>query len=106
MKNSSHSKQYPARAAAGGATFSLPRLSSSASEFVTRHPERAALAVSAALEAAAAQFESLEDIAPPEIPEPLRRFVTTEAPPNSPGELISVEEAAKRLQVTRATVYA
>jgi hypothetical protein len=39
----------------------LPPLSPAAADFVRQHPPQARLAVSAALEAAAAQFESLTD---------------------------------------------
>jgi excisionase family DNA binding protein len=88
-----------------GHTVALPSLSSSASRFVAEHPDQAALAVRAALEAAAAQYESLHSTRS-EVPESVRPFVV-EAADASDGsdELISPEDAAKRLAVSRATVY-
>ena len=81
-------------------TVALPSLSSSASRFVAEHPDQAALAVRAALEAAAAQYESLH---PVEVPESLRPFVVEAV--DTSDDLISPEDAAKRLAVSRATVY-
>ena len=97
----------PVAHSATGTTFTVPRLSASAADFVAQHPDQAAIAVTAALEAAAAQYEELELAAQPQIPERLRRFVASESLPDTDttDELLSVEEAAKRLKVTRQTVY-
>ncbi|HET9395339.1 MAG TPA: helix-turn-helix domain-containing protein [Nitrospiraceae bacterium] len=87
-----------------GHTLSLPALSPSASRFVSDHPDQAALAVRAALEAAAAQYESLRS-ADSEVPDSLRAFVVETAAAVARPNLISPEDAAKRLAVSRATVY-
>jgi excisionase family DNA binding protein len=76
-------------------------LSPAATEFVERHPEEARLAVTAALEAVAAQFEA----AAREVPPQLRPFVVEGSAERTTGELIGPDEAARRLQVSRATVY-
>jgi excisionase family DNA binding protein len=87
-----------------GHNVALPSLSSSASRFVVEHPDQAALAVRAALEAVAAQYESLHS-ARSEVPESLRPFMVEASSANTSDELISPEEAAKRLSLSRATVY-
>jgi excisionase family DNA binding protein len=98
----------PVAHSATNTTLTVPRLSASAADFVAQHPDQAAIAVTAALEAAAAQYEELELAAEPQIPERLRRFVASELPPDTDttDELFTVEEAAKQLKVTRQTVYA
>ena len=91
-------------AAFDGSTLALPELSAAAAEFVQQHPDEARVAVTAALEAVAAQFDSLnrdESI----IPAALRPFVVEASPSACDGELIGAEEAVCRLAVSRATVY-
>lgn len=81
------------------------RLASSASRFVAEHSDQAALVVRAALEAAAAQYESLQS-ARSEVPGSLQSFVVEAADASDASdELISPEDAAKRLAVSPATVY-
>jgi len=87
-----------AAVAVAGSTLAL---SASASSFVAQHPDQAAIAVAAALEAAAAQYRALHT-AEREIPQALRRFRVS---PDLSDELISPEHAAERLAVSRATVY-
>jgi excisionase family DNA binding protein len=82
----------------------VPTLSTAAAAFVRQYPNQAELAVRAALEAAAAQFDWLNrhDSG---IPDSLRPYVSK---PSSPIPLVGVigaEEAARRLNVSRATVY-
>jgi len=77
-------------------------LSASASSFVAQHPDQAAIAIAAALEAAATQYRALHP-SEREVPEGLKRFLVP--PPDLPDELISPEQAAERLAVSRATVY-
>src|SRR5579862_325019 len=88
-------------AAFDGATLALPELSAAAAEFVQQHPEEARVAVTAALEAVAARFESARN--EPMIPHALRPMVVEAS--GTDDELISAEEAARRLAVSRATVY-
>ena len=88
-------------AAFDGATLALPELSAAAAEFVQQHPEEARVAVTAALEAVAAHFDSTRDES--RIPAALRPLVVEAS--GTDDELISVEEAARRLAVSRATVY-
>lgn len=90
-----------AQAAFDGATLALPELSAAATEFIEEHPEEARLAVTAALEAVAAHFESKRG--EPKIPDSLLPFVDESAATDD--ELIGPEEAARRLGVSRATVY-
>jgi excisionase family DNA binding protein len=88
-------------AAFDGATLALPELSAAAAEFVHQHPEEARLAVTAALEAVAAHFDSAREQAG--IPEALRTYVVEAS--GEDDELIGAEEAARRLAVSRATIY-
>jgi len=88
-------------AAFDGATLALPELSAAAAEFVQQHPEEAQVAVTAALEAVAAHFDSARDEA--RVPNALRTFAVEAS--GEDGELIGAEEAARRLVVSRATVY-
>ena len=85
-------------------SFALPSLSSSASQFVIEHPDQAALAVRAALEAVAAQYNSLRS-ARSEVPQSLRPFIVKASFSDTSEEFISPEEAARRLSLSRATVY-
>ena len=90
-------------AAFDGATLALPGLSPTAAEFVQHHPEEARVAVTAALEAVAAHFDSSRDRS--RIPDSLRPFVAEASEEATDDELISAEEAARRLGVSRATIY-
>lgn len=81
--------------------FALPALSPAATEFVQQHPEEARLAVTAALEAVAARFE-LEGRG---IPASLRPFLVEAPQVAGADQLIGVDETARRLAVSRATVY-
>src|SRR5882757_4204493 len=91
-------------AAFDGAMLALPELSATAAEFVQQHPDEARVAVTAALEAVAAQFDSLNRDES-RIPAALRPFIVEASPSASDDELIGAEEAARRLAVSRATVY-
>jgi excisionase family DNA binding protein len=82
----------------------LPGLSPAAAAFVRQHPHQARVAVSAALEAAAAQFEALRSLER-EPPEPLRPFIVEPATAIPLVGVIDVDEAATRLRVSRATIY-
>jgi len=88
-------------AAFDGATLALPELSAAATEFIQQHPLEARLAVTAALEAVAAHFDSRGGES--KIPDALLPFVDEAAATDE--ELIGPEEAARRLGVSRATVY-
>jgi excisionase family DNA binding protein len=88
-------------AAFDGATLALPELSATATEFVHQHPEEARVAVTAALEAVAAHFDSARNES--RVPDALRTFVVEAS--GEDEELIGAEEAARRLVVSRATVY-
>ena len=75
-------------------------LSLSATRFLKQHPSKAKLAVKVALEAAASQYSDsglYEDV-----PEALRPFIVTK--PHD-TEMLGASEAAKRLQVSRTTIY-
>lgn len=82
----------------------LPALSATAAAFVRQHPSQAQLAIVAAIEAAAAQFESLIR-SKLEIPDSLRPYVVEPSAGILPLGVIGPEEAARRLEVSRATVY-
>jgi len=88
-------------AAFDGATLALPELSAAAAQFVQQHPEEARVAVTAALEAVAAHFDSVRNES--KVPDSLRPFVVEAS--GTDDEVITVEEAARRLAVSRATVY-
>lgn len=92
-----------AQAAFDGAMLALPELSAAAAEFVQQHPTEARVAVTAALEAVAAHFDAVRNES--RIPESLRPFVDDEPVGATDDELIGPEEAARRLGVSRATVY-
>lgn len=76
-------------------------LSGTATRFLRQHPKEARIAVAAALEAAAVQFEAQGDDSA-EVPEALRPFVVGRA---SRSEMLGVSEAAELLNVSRTTVY-
>ena len=75
------------------------KLSSGAREFVREHPEEARVAISVALETAAAQ--SGTERTTDEVPARLRRFVVD----RTGEDLIGATEAALRLGVSRTTIY-
>lgn len=80
----------------------LPGLSRNARDFLRQHPQEARLAVTVALEAAAAQCEVRGDDASIPASERLEPFIVR----RSKGqELIGVSQAAARLGVSRTTVY-
>jgi excisionase family DNA binding protein len=85
-------------------SISLPALSTAAAAFVLNYPAQARLAVTAALEAAAAQFDALNQNKA-KIPEALRPHLIEPSTAIPLVGVIGVEEAAQRLGVTRATVY-
>ena len=81
----------------------FPALSSSVRTFVRDHPREARLAVAVALEAVAAQYETEDVDTGAEVPEGLRPFLVRRG---GGQDFLSVSEAAKRLEVSRTTVYA
>ena len=80
----------------------LPALSRNARAFVRHRPREARLAVTAALEAAAAQCEAEEAVTGPDVPERLRPFIVRRA---GGDDIVGVSEAAARLEMSRTTVY-
>jgi excisionase family DNA binding protein len=76
-------------------------LSGTATRFLRQHPREARIAVAAALEAAAVQFEAQGDDSA-EVPEALRPFVVGRA---SRSGMLGVSEVAELLNVSRTTVY-
>ena len=80
----------------------FPALSSNARAFVRDHPRDARLAVAVALETAAAQCESEDADAAAKVPEGLRPFIVRRG---GAEDILGVSEAAKRLEVSRTTVY-
>jgi predicted DNA-binding transcriptional regulator AlpA len=80
----------------------LPNLSESASEFAREHPKEAEIAVTAALEATAAQYKSKSADAKEYLPNAIKPYVVSKPPK---FELIGVSEAATRLRISRTTVY-
>ena len=80
----------------------FPALSNSAREFVRHHPREARMAVTVALETAAAQREAEDAGSAAGVPERLRPFVV----PRTGGDgILGVSAAAGRLEVSRTTVY-
>lgn len=80
----------------------LTGLSKNASRFVRQHPRQARMAVVAALEAAAVQYEAGTRGTAGEVPDVLKPFVVHK-PLGS--DLMGVSEAAEHLQISRTTVY-
>ena len=80
----------------------FPALSSSARAFVRHHPREARLAVTVALETAAAQREREDADIAAGVPEGLQPFVVRR---DGSEDILGVSEAAKRLEVSRTTVY-
>lgn len=91
-----------AREAMGFLVENFPVLSNSARDFVRHHPRRARLAVTVALETAAAQCEADEGGADADVPERLRPFIVRHA---GGKDILGVSQAAARLEVSRTTVY-
>ncbi len=77
-------------------------LSKTATTFLRRHPKEAQLAVVAALEAAATQYVGGDDTVSEPVPDGLAPFIVRRP---LGADMIGVSEAAKRLQVSRTTVY-
>lgn len=80
----------------------FPPLSSSAENFLRRHPRDARMAVAVALEAAALQSEARANEALEKIVERLGPFIAYR--PKS-QEMLGVSAAAARLEVSRPTIY-
>ena len=80
----------------------FPALSRSAREFIRHHPREARLAVTVALEAAAAQCEVEDGDRFADVPDTLRPFIVRRA---GGEDILGVSEAAARLEVSRTTVY-
>jgi excisionase family DNA binding protein len=97
-------EQIERSADVSASSIRLPALSPVAAAFVRQHPNQAQLAVTAALEAAAAQFAWLDRM-DPQISDALRPYVVEPSAANPPIGVIGAEEAARRLDVSRATVY-
>lgn len=77
-------------------------LSSSAARFVRRHPRQAGMAVAAALEAAASQYQAKDRDSAGGLAEALTPFVVLKSPG---ADTVGVSEAAERLRISRTTVY-
>jgi len=88
--------------AAGFHVEGIRGLSGSATRFLRQHPKEARMAVAAALEAAAVQFEAQGDDSPADVPAALEPFVVRRA---SGADMLGVSEAAERLEISRTTVY-
>ena len=77
----------------------FPVLSSNVRNFVRKHPREASVAITAALEAVAAQRD-VDGGA--DVPEQLRPFVVRRSDDDA---ILGVTEAAVRLEVSRTTIY-
>ena len=86
----------------GSLVDEFPALSNSARTFVRAHPREARLAVAVALEAVAAQRETEDADADAQVPKRLRPFLVRRG---GGEDILGVSEAAKRLEVSRTTVY-
>jgi excisionase family DNA binding protein len=77
-------------------------------QFIEKHPNEVPRIVETALEAAAALEAAEGERAVPEraLPEALRRLVTSTRADTEAGRVVSISEAAERLEVTRVTIYA
>ncbi len=92
-----------AREAMGFLAEGFPSLSRSAWEFVRHRPREARLAVTVALEAAAAQCETEDSGSTAEVPQKkLRPFIVRRS---DSEDILGVSEAAARLEVSRTTIY-
>ena len=81
----------------------LAGLSKAAEDFLLGHPREARMVVSVALETAAAQHEAYGHSSAVEVPGRLEPYIVHRT--KSPN-LIGVSAAARRLEVSRTTVYA
>ena len=81
----------------------FPGLSSNVRTFLREHPREARRAVALALEVVAAQYEKENLDTSADVPEGLRPFLVWRG---RGQDILSVSEAAKRLEVSRTTVYA
>jgi len=78
-------------------------LSKRATTFLRQHPKEARMAVATALEVAALQYDEAQDgNAASDVPKSLQPFIIHQP---LDAKLISVSEAAKRLNISRTTVY-
>ncbi len=83
-----------------------PALSPVAIRFIETHPEEVQRIVATALETAAALDASGVAVASRSLPPALQRFITATLADSDDGGVLSINEAAERLGVTRVTVYA
>jgi excisionase family DNA binding protein len=86
-----------------------PALSRAAVQFVEKHPNEVTGIVANALEAAAVAAAAVEaglvQLKDRVIPDALRRLVARSSD-SGDGRVLSISEAAERLEVTRVTIYA
>lgn len=83
-----------------------PALSPVAMRFIQSHPEEVQRIVATALETAAA-LDASGVVAPTRsLPSALQRFITSTSADSAEAGVLSISEAAERLEVTRVTVYA
>ena len=80
-----------------------PALSRAAAQFVDKHPSEVSAIVADALEDAAREA-SLVGRKERVLPEALRKLVVARS--SEEGRMLSISEAAERLEVTRVTIYA
>jgi len=83
-----------------------PALSRAAVRFVETHPDEVQRIVATALETAAALDATGVPVAPRSLPPALQRLITSTRADSDEGGVLSISEAAERLEVTRVTVYA
>ena len=83
-----------------------PALSPVAQRFVENHPDEVQRIVATSIEAAAALDANAVARATHSLPPALQRLVTSARPATDGGKVLSISEAAERLEVTRVTVYA
>ncbi len=83
-----------------------PELSQAAKRFVETHPDEVQRIVATALETAAALDASGVAVASRSLPPALQRLITATPADSDEGRVLSISEAAERLEVTRVTVYA
>ena len=80
-----------------------PALSRAAAQFVEKHPNEVSAIVASALEDAAREA-SLVGRKERELPDALRKLIAPRS--SEEGRVLSISEAAERLEVTRVTIYA
>src|ERR1700759_1596486 len=81
-----------------------PALSRAAVQFVEKHPNEVSAIVADALEDAAREASLLPTTKEQVLPDALRKLVV--ARNSEEGRVLSISEAAERLEVTRVTIYA